>query len=166
MSAFRLGLFSTSALAGAGLAYSLHNRPLTTPLTSYLPSLVQTYRCESGFASPSGLPAWGMRSEKKMAPQPRDFSGYDPRLYRQVSTGSFVGLAVGLCVSRFGKTLCLLLGAVMLVIEALARQGIDILPAGRIKRWAEEVDVRGLIMRNTAFKASFGASFVLAALYG
>lgn len=26
------------------------------------------------------------------------------------------------------------------------------MPAGKLRRWAEEVDVRGLIMKNTAFK--------------
>ncbi|KAF8543552.1 hypothetical protein BDD12DRAFT_725883 [Trichophaea hybrida] len=101
-----------------------------------------------------------------MAPPPRDRSGYNPTVYRQVSTGSFVGLAVSLCVSRFGKSLCLILGALMLLVETLARQGIDVLPAGKIKRWAEEVDVRGLILKNTPFKISFGAAFIMASIYG
>lgn len=52
-----------------------------------------------------------------MAPPPRNRSGYDPTVYRQISTGSFVGLAAGLYVARFGKTLCWIFGAVMLLVE-------------------------------------------------
>ena len=54
-----------------------------------------------------------------MAPPPRNRSGYDPTVYRQISTGSFVGLAAGLYVARFGKTLCWIFGALMLFIEVV-----------------------------------------------
>jgi uncharacterized membrane protein (Fun14 family) len=53
-----------------------------------------------------------------MTPPPRrNYSGFAPTTYRQISTGSFVGVAVGLCVARFGKTLCLVVGALMLAVE-------------------------------------------------
>jgi len=75
-------------------------------------------------------------------------------------------MAVGLCVARFGKTLCLIVGALMLVVEALARQGIELIPPGRIRQWVEGADLRGLIMKNTAFKVSFGTAFIMASMYG
>jgi uncharacterized membrane protein (Fun14 family) len=72
-----------------------------------------------------------------MAPRPRNRSGYDPTIYRQISTGSFVGVALGLCVARFGKTLCLVIGAVMLIVEVCTR-------VGGVKVGRETVERRGI----------------------
>jgi len=76
-----------------------------------------TYRCEAPSAAFGGfgLP-WGA-SRKPVAPPPRNRSVYNPVMYRQISTGSLMGIGLGLCVSRFGKSLCLVLGALMLIIE-------------------------------------------------
>ncbi|KAF8252680.1 hypothetical protein K440DRAFT_631592 [Wilcoxina mikolae CBS 423.85] len=147
---------------GAGYAYYHSTRKIPT-----ISPPLQTEKRETSSSAFSGssIPSLDLK-QKQMAPPPRDRSGYNPTVYRQVSTGSFVGLAVGLCVSRFGKSLCLVLGALMLLVEILARQGIDVLPAGNIKRWAEQVDVRGMILKNTPFKISFGASFIMASMYG
>jgi hypothetical protein len=109
--AFRLFAPPVTVLgAAAGLGYLSHgsNRPS---------SMFATYRCEAPSAAfgSFGLP-WGA-SRKPMAPPPRNRNGYNPVMYRQISTGSLMGIGLGLCVSRFGKSLCLVLGALMLIIE-------------------------------------------------
>lgn len=79
-----------------------------------------------------------------------------------------MGLAMGLMVAKFGKMLCLVVGAAMMIVEVgpvnwirrsilnrvqiLAREGIDIIPPGKVKQWVQEMDIRGLILKNSAFK--------------
>ncbi|KAA8908146.1 hypothetical protein FN846DRAFT_946132 [Sphaerosporella brunnea] len=140
---------TVTLLAGGGL-YHHHNRPL---------------RCES-VAPCFGFPFPFPWRKLPMAPPPRNRNGYDPTVYRQISTGSFVGVALGLCVARFGKSIAIVLGGILLIIEALARQGINLLPNGRITQWVQEVDLMKMVQKNTAFKVSFGAAFILTALYG
>jgi hypothetical protein len=120
--AFRLFAPPTLAFAAAGLYNHTTSRPL---------------RCEAP-TTPAGFGfPWGSYYRPKpMAPRPRNRSGYDPTIYRQISTGSFVGVALGLCVARFGKTLCLVIGAVMLIVEVCTR-------VGRVKVGRETVERRG-----------------------
>ena len=102
-------LFAPSAvILGAGLAYShsAGHRAVFRPLL-----------CEAPSAWDRSHPwNWSLR-KKQMAPRPANEPMFNPLLYRQFSTGSMVGLAAGLLVARFGKLLCLVVGAAMMVIE-------------------------------------------------
>ncbi|KAI5795198.1 hypothetical protein EDC01DRAFT_614984 [Geopyxis carbonaria] len=141
-------LFPSAVALGGSLAY-VHSSPRS-------PFRIPTYHCDSTSVPSSfsslGLP-WFQRKQMAPAP-PRDHSGFAPTTYRQISTGSFFGVAVGLMVARFGGTIALIVGGVMILIETLARQGVDLLPYDTIRRWAGNVDVRGLVMKNTPFKLS------------
>jgi hypothetical protein len=114
--AFRLFASPAAALSvGLGASYAYYHS--TRQISTISPPLqTESREASSSAFSGSSIPSLGLK-HKQMAPPPRDRSGYNPTVYRQVSTGSFVGLAVGLCVSRFGKTLCLVLGALMLLVE-------------------------------------------------
>jgi hypothetical protein len=123
--AFRLFAAPTLAFAATGFYHHTTSRPL---------------RCEAPTAQAGfGFPWGSYYRPKPMAPRPRNRSGYDPTVYRQISTGSFVGVALGLCVARFGKTLCLVIGAVMLIVEVCTRVGGAKGGRSTVKReWGDE----------------------------
>lgn len=88
---------------------------------------IHPMRCETVTAWPS-LTSIGLGSSK---PQPEPYerarggatatqtqqSTFSPMLYRQVSTGSFLGLVAGFAVGKFSKSIGLVLGSLLLLIE-------------------------------------------------
>ncbi|KAL0637707.1 hypothetical protein Q9L58_003267 [Maublancomyces gigas] len=134
------------------------------------PLLFTPIRCET--TSPwSNFSSWGLRSKPEPyttvqtqahATQKTTFS---PLLYRQISTGSFLGLAAGFAVGKFSKSIGLVVGSLLLLIEFLASRGVHIIPYQWLQRFTNKIDVRGLVTKNMAFKASFGATFAIAAIY-
>ncbi|KAH8147459.1 uncharacterized protein LAJ45_08616 [Morchella importuna] len=136
---------------------------------------IHPMRCETVTAWPS-LTSIGLGSSK---PQPEPYerarggatatqtqqSTFSPMLYRQVSTGSFLGLVAGFAVGKFSKSIGLVLGSLLLLIEFLASRGLHVVPYSWLQKLTNKVDVKGLVTKNMAFKASFGASFAIAALY-
>lgn len=112
--AYRLLVPSAAAL-GAGLAYHTATRQ---PML-FRPT---TYHCDTPVASM--LPSFKMPWVKHEAPKPREHSTFDPTIYRQVSSGSFFGVALGLFVARFGKVITILVGALMILAEVRTLSGI------------------------------------------
>lgn len=101
-------LLPSAAALGAGLAYHTATRsPVFLRPT--------TYHCDSPYAGM--LPSISLPWIKHQAPKPREHSTFDPTIYRQVSTGSFFGVALGLLVARFGKAITIVVGAIMLLVE-------------------------------------------------
>lgn len=48
---------------------------------------------------------------------PAQKAAFSPVLYRQISTGSFLGLAAGFAVGKFSKSIGLVVGSLLLLIE-------------------------------------------------
>ncbi|KAL7275687.1 hypothetical protein RUND412_001359 [Rhizina undulata] len=131
-------------------------------------SPIRTLHCEGSSSSTPFGPSRGFQTrepEPTVEKEVKTRTGFSPALYRQILSGSFMGLAAGLAVSGFSKTLRLVLGSLLFLVEFLAARGWHVIPYNRLQRWAGKVDVRGLVMRNVAFKFSFKASFAAAALY-
>lgn len=84
-------------------------------------------------------------------PPPRDYRGFSPVVYRQVSTGSFLGVALGLLIAKFGRVFAIIAGAGIVLIEVLARQGVDLVPWDLVKRYVDEFEVKRMT-ENMAFK--------------
>lgn len=98
------------------------------------------------------------------------------------------GLLGGLAVSTFSKTLAFLLGLAIFGVQVrkftpaghseqwkremtdeyqrkwAASHGYNIVPTSRIQRYVRGIDLRSTIEDNVAFKLSFGATFMLAAV--
>ncbi|MCJ1351305.1 MAG: hypothetical protein MMC33_001289 [Icmadophila ericetorum] len=84
-------------------------------------------------------------------------------VYKQISSGSILGLLAGLGVSVFSRGLAFLIGVLVLGVQAAASRGINIVPTTRIQQYFRGVDVRSALQDNVAFKLSFGVTFMLAA---
>ena len=68
-------------------------------------------------------------------------------------------------VSAFSRTLTLLLGVGIVVVQYASSKGwINLVPKERVQRLVKGVDVRSLIRDNVAFKMAFGLVFALTAL--
>ncbi|KAG0138370.1 hypothetical protein HOY82DRAFT_223940 [Tuber indicum] len=98
-------------------------------------------------------------NQSQLATKPR--TTFSPLIYRQVASGSFIGLAAGLAICRFSKSIALIFGSLLLLVEFLAMKGFHVIPYKRLSRWTKNIDLKDLITRNMAFKVSFGAAFAL-----
>jgi len=87
----------------------------------------------------------------------------NPAAYKQISSGSILGLLGGLAVSTFSRTLAILFGLFIFTVQAAASRGFNIIPYNRMQRYVQGIDLRSAIYDNVAFKLSFGATFALAA---
>jgi len=87
----------------------------------------------------------------------------NPAAFRQISTGSILGLAGGLAVSTFSKSLAFLIGLFVLAVQTAAYKGYNIVPTTRLQKYVKSIDLRSAVQDNVAFKFSFGTTFLLAA---
>ncbi|KAI1282287.1 hypothetical protein F5Y07DRAFT_410863 [Xylaria sp. FL0933] len=87
----------------------------------------------------------------------------DPDLMKQLSGGSVAGFLSGLLVSVFSRTLVLLLGVSVVILQVAARYGIDIIDQLRLKQRLGKSRVLAALERDPAFKLSFGLFFALSA---
>ncbi|KAI1354564.1 hypothetical protein F5Y01DRAFT_254343 [Xylaria sp. FL0043] len=87
----------------------------------------------------------------------------DPDLMKQLSGGSVAGFLSGLLVSVFSRTLVLLLGVSVVILQVAARYGIDIIDRLRLKQRLGKSRVLAALERDPAFKLSFGLFFALSA---
>ncbi|KAF2756161.1 hypothetical protein EJ05DRAFT_478185 [Pseudovirgaria hyperparasitica] len=144
--ALRIGL--TSLCAGGLVA-----TPLLRPTKYY---------CD---ASPTPLSSrdWTRNSSSGLPP-PENF--ISAKNIKQISTGSILGLLGGVVISMFSKTLTLLIGVGIVLVQFLESRGIPIVPYGQIQKMAKNVDIQGAMQRNVALKLSFGITFALAAFAG
>lgn len=87
------------------------------------PLLFTPIRCETATSSWPNFSSWRLRSEPKPEPyvatriHTTPKTTFSPMLYRQISTGSFLGLAAGFAVGKFSKSIGLAVGSLLLLIE-------------------------------------------------
>ncbi|KAI3343696.1 hypothetical protein F4824DRAFT_17921 [Ustulina deusta] len=86
-----------------------------------------------------------------------------PELMRQLSGGSVAGFLSGLLVSVFSRTLVLLLGVSVVIVQVAARYGINIVERLRAKQRLGKSRVLAALEKDPAFKLSFGLFFALSA---
>ncbi|KAI9805106.1 MAG: hypothetical protein M1825_000940 [Sarcosagium campestre] len=142
-----------------GLSLTFSTAFATKTLLS--PSPLQLLHCDSSRGASSSTSDW---SYKRTAQTPVFKDGRpNPMAYRQISSGSILGLAAGLAVSTFSKTLALLLGLAVCIVQFAASRGIHIIPYKRLQSYVSGVDLRSTLEDNVAFKISFGLTFALAA---
>ncbi|KAI8635025.1 hypothetical protein F5Y19DRAFT_411277 [Xylariaceae sp. FL1651] len=82
---------------------------------------------------------------------------------KQLSAGSVTGFLSGLLVSVFSRTLVLLLGVSVVIIQIAARYGINIVDQLRLKQRLGKSRVLAALEKDPAFKISFGLFFALSA---
>ncbi|KAI1420571.1 hypothetical protein F5Y12DRAFT_109085 [Xylaria sp. FL1777] len=87
----------------------------------------------------------------------------DPDLMKQLSGGSVTGFLSGLLVSVFSRTLVLLLGVSVVIVQVAARYGISIVDQLRLKQRLGKSRVLAALEKDPAFKLSFGLFFALSA---
>ncbi|KAI1757446.1 hypothetical protein F4782DRAFT_129939 [Xylaria castorea] len=110
----------------------------------------------SGFSTTSS-PAFsrGDREEKRET--------LNPDLMRQLSGGSVTGFLSGLLVSVFSRTLVLLLGVSVVIVQIAARYGINVIDQLRLKQRLGKSRVLEALEKDPMFKISFGLFFALSA---
>ncbi|KAF2868409.1 hypothetical protein BDV95DRAFT_609893 [Massariosphaeria phaeospora] len=86
-----------------------------------------------------------------------------PKVVRQISMGSILGVFGGLGVSVFSKPLAVLIGLGVVLVQLLESRGIHIVPYSFLQRRFKQTNFTSLIQKNVALKLSFGATFALAA---
>ncbi|KAK7934988.1 hypothetical protein PG985_000483 [Apiospora marii] len=89
--------------------------------------------------------------------------GLDPDMLRQLSGGSVSGFLAGLLVSVFSKTLVLLLGISVVIVQVAARYGVDLVDQLRVKQRVKNSRVLEALRKDPAFKLSFGFFFAASA---
>ncbi|KAK7520919.1 uncharacterized protein IWZ02DRAFT_452233 [Phyllosticta citriasiana] len=120
-------------------------------------SLLRPLRCDS----PPSIPVLNEHTREARTPVWKD-GRVNPAVWKQISSGSILGLLSGVAVGIFSKPLALLIGLLVFGVQFIESRGIHIVPYERMQRYAKNVDVRSAIRDNVAFKLSFGASFALA----
>ncbi|KAI1738326.1 hypothetical protein F4680DRAFT_187394 [Xylaria scruposa] len=87
----------------------------------------------------------------------------NPELMKQLSGGSVTGFLTGLLVSVFSRTLVLLLGVSVVIVQIAARYGINIIDQLRLKQRLGKSRVVEALEKDPMFKVSFGVFFALSA---
>ncbi|KAL2164052.1 hypothetical protein VTH06DRAFT_3266 [Thermothelomyces fergusii] len=87
----------------------------------------------------------------------------DAETIKQLSSGSLSGFFAGLLVSVFSKTLVLLAGISMVLIQVAARSGIDLVATLRLKERASTSRILAMLNQHAAFKLSFALAFAISA---
>ncbi|KAK8101092.1 uncharacterized protein PG998_007502 [Apiospora kogelbergensis] len=141
-----------TALLGTGLSFSLgtavalkeHRRPLRMDALS----VPRPFTSQSAEKSPVAA---------------TKAKGLDPDVLRQLSGGSIGGFLAGLLVSVFSKTLVLLLGISVVIVQVAARYGVDLVDQLRVKQRVKNSRVLEALRKDPAFKLSFGFFFAASA---
>ncbi|KAI0115814.1 hypothetical protein GGR51DRAFT_364218 [Nemania sp. FL0031] len=110
----------------------------------------------SDFSTSSPAFSRGPRETKKQGT-------LDPELMRQLSGGSVTGFLSGLLVSVFSRTLVLLIGVSVVIVQVAASYGIDIVNQLRLKQRLGKSRVLAALEKDPVFKVSFGLFFALSA---
>ncbi|KAH8653655.1 hypothetical protein BX600DRAFT_515907 [Xylariales sp. PMI_506] len=87
----------------------------------------------------------------------------DPEVIRQLSSGSVTGFLAGLVISVFSRTLVLLFGVTVVIIQVAARYGINVIDQLRVKERLGNSRVLRALEKDPAFKLSFGFFFAMSA---
>lgn len=115
----------------------------------------RTLLCDSGAATS----AFGRSSDYDSRTALSDTSYPLPQ---QISSGSVIGLLAGLGISTFSKSLSLIVGFTVIVLQWASSMGLNVLPWKRIQSYVKGVDVDRLVHENIAFKVAFGTSLAVA----
>jgi len=111
----------------------------------------------------TGSPNFSNNSYRKHAEVPGiQRPQLNPRVVRQISSGSIVGLCTGLAVSTFSRSLALLIGLLVVGIQWAASYGYN-LPYEKLQSYVTNMNLRAAVQDNVAFKISFGTTFAMAA---
>ncbi|KAI0443872.1 hypothetical protein F4803DRAFT_574112 [Xylaria telfairii] len=86
-----------------------------------------------------------------------------PELMKQLSSGSVTGFVAGLLVSIFSRTLVLLVGVSVVIVQVAARYGINIVNQLRLKQRLGKSRVLAALEKDPIFTVSFGLFFALSA---
>ncbi|KAI2471694.1 hypothetical protein F4781DRAFT_90570 [Annulohypoxylon bovei var. microspora] len=87
----------------------------------------------------------------------------DPELLKQLSGGSITGFVSGVLISIFSRTLVLLLGLSVVIVQVASRYGLDIVQQLRLKQRLGNSRVLAALEKDPAFKLSFGLFFAMSA---
>ncbi|KAL7627126.1 hypothetical protein AAE478_003902 [Parahypoxylon ruwenzoriense] len=99
-------------------------------------------------------------------PSPRPSSRkeqLDPELLRQLSGGSVAGFLSGLVIAVFSRTLVLLLGLSVVIIQVATKYGIDLIQQLKLKQRLRNSRILAALEDDAAFKLSFGLFFAMSA---
>ncbi|OTA60244.1 hypothetical protein K449DRAFT_466197 [Hypoxylon sp. EC38] len=100
---------------------------------------------------------------RPMSSRPPTKEKLDPELLKQLSGGSIAGFVSGVIISIFSRTLVLLLGLSIVIIQVASRYGIDIVQQLRLKQRVGNSRILAALEKNPAFKLSFGLFFAMSA---
>ncbi|KAA6412217.1 MAG: Heme peroxidase [Lasallia pustulata] len=155
------------------MASLLLRRPLLSPLTLglgfglttlYAAYSLQLHRPQRLLCDTSPTLSGSFRTYQQDAKVPVVKNGRpNPAAYKQISSGSIIGLMGGLAVSTFSKTLAFVFGLFVFGVQFAATKGYNIIPTSRLQKYFKSIDLRSALEDNVAFKLSFGATFMLAA---
>ncbi|KAI1189879.1 hypothetical protein F5B17DRAFT_148953 [Nemania serpens] len=90
-------------------------------------------------------------------------AGLDPDVMKQLSGGCVAGFLSGVVVAVFSRTLVLILGLSVVLLQVAARYGIDIVNQLRLKQRLGKSRVLAALEKDPVFKLSFGLFFALSA---
>ncbi|KAF2750243.1 hypothetical protein M011DRAFT_396716 [Sporormia fimetaria CBS 119925] len=141
---------------------------ISTPFLLAAPLVVQTYKSPLRCDGPDPFRKITSDLRKNVGhsettPSVKQSGLVNPRIVRQISMGSILGVIGGLGVSVFSKPLAILIGLAVVLVQFLETRGIHVIPYSYLQRRMQQTNVRGLIQSNPAFKFTFGITFALAA---
>ncbi|KAK1781671.1 hypothetical protein QBC45DRAFT_404466 [Copromyces sp. CBS 386.78] len=87
----------------------------------------------------------------------------NPETVKQLSSGSLGGFATGLLISVFSKTLVLLAGVGMVIVQVASRYGINLVDMLHLRDRVNSSKILKALQHKVAFKLAFGISFALSA---
>ncbi|KAH7632313.1 hypothetical protein B0T09DRAFT_337692 [Sordaria sp. MPI-SDFR-AT-0083] len=86
-----------------------------------------------------------------------------PETVKQLSSGSLSGFATGLLISVFSKTLVLLAGIGMVLVQVASRYGINLVDMLHLRNRVNSSKILKALQHKVAFKLAFGITFALSA---
>ncbi|KAK3504931.1 hypothetical protein B0T13DRAFT_20685 [Neurospora crassa] len=87
----------------------------------------------------------------------------NPETIKQLSSGSLSGFATGLLISVFSKTLVLLTGVGMVIVQVASRYGIDLVGMLHLRDKVNSSKILKALQHKMAFKLAFAITFALSA---
>ncbi|KAI5928788.1 hypothetical protein F4810DRAFT_24725 [Camillea tinctor] len=86
-----------------------------------------------------------------------------PGMMRQLSGGSIAGLLTGVLVTAFSRTLVLILGISIVVVQIASRYGIDLMRQLKVKERLGYSRILAALEEDPVYKLSFGLFFTMSA---
>lgn len=100
---------------------------------------------------------------RPMSSRPPSKEKLDPELLKQLSGGSVTGFVSGVIIGIFSRTLVLLLGLSVVILQVASRYGIDLVQQLKLKQRLGNSRILAALEKNPAFKLSFGLFFAMSA---